>query len=148
LLGEHHDMHVLRSATASFRDRISASMFPGLEPGLGLVVRLVEEASLGAFERFRAIWGGTLGSRILSRTEELGRGLDSLPDPGEPQGSEPAQDSAKTSTRSHKEHGGHEGQVRSREEFLGQEHTNKVEFLPAPAGDPDSVAVLWNKNMP
>jgi CHAD domain-containing protein len=124
LLGEHHDMHVLLSATASFRDGISASKFPGLEPGLASVTRLLEEASLGAFERFQTIWAGNLGGRILARTEELGRALEEA-SPG-------TTSSAKASSRSSEgpeRHERHEGQSKSPEEFLAQQHTNEVQFI-------------------
>ena len=141
LLGEHHDMYVLLSATASFRDRISASKFPGLEPGLVTVIRLLEEASLAAFERFQAIWVGNLGNRVLVRTEELGRALEAPPGPIE-QPAEPESTSAETSSplasmaRGRLRHEGHEGQTESRPEFLAQQHTNEVQFVPARTTDP------------
>jgi CHAD domain-containing protein len=84
LLGEHHDMHVLAAAIASFRDGLVASRFPGLESGLDKVGRQADEAAAAAFERFESVWVGELGNRILARTEELGRALEAPPAPPEP----------------------------------------------------------------
>ena len=89
LLGEHHDMHVLASAVAALRSDGSGSSFAGLDAGLATVARLADEAALSAFERFQAIWGGELGSRILLRAEELGRALEAPPEV-ESRGASPA----------------------------------------------------------
>ena len=75
LLGEHHDMYVFSTAIASFREGVSASKFPGLEPGLATLARLSDEAGRVAFDQFQSVWGGELGSRILVRAEELGSSL-------------------------------------------------------------------------
>lgn len=81
LLGEHHDMHVLSSAVAALRTGVSSSSFAGLDAGLSTVARLADEAALAAFDRFQAIWGGELGNRILTRTDELGQLLEQGPQP-------------------------------------------------------------------
>ena len=86
LLGEHHDMHLFSSGIASFREGVSASKFPGLEPGLATLARLADEAAMSAFDRFHAVWGGESGERILSRVEELGRALEAPPSPSTPVG--------------------------------------------------------------
>jgi len=75
LLGEHHDMHVFAAAIASFRERVSAGKFSGVEPGLATLSRLADEAGRAAFDRFQSVWAGELGSRILARAEEIGNAL-------------------------------------------------------------------------
>jgi CHAD domain-containing protein len=75
LLGEHHDMHVLSVAIASFRNVISADKFPGLEPGLGSLARLADEAAGVAFQKFQDDWGGELGLPILGRADEVAESL-------------------------------------------------------------------------
>jgi len=75
LLGEHHDMHVFAAAIASFRERVSAGKFSGVEPGLATLSRLADEAGRATFDRFQSVWAGELGSRILARAEEIGNAL-------------------------------------------------------------------------
>jgi CHAD domain-containing protein len=139
LLGEHHDMHVLSAAIGALRGSVSSSKFAGLEPGLAALARLADESAAAAFDRFQAIWGGDHGSRILTRTEEFGRELETPREPAAPQASETMPDSAKTSTR---RHGGHGSESRSRGEFLGEPHTTDLSVE-----DPDSLGVLLNKDM-
>jgi CHAD domain-containing protein len=81
LLGEHHDMHVLSSAVATLRTGVSSSSFAGLDAGLSTVARLADEAAVAAFDRFHEMWGGELGNRILTRTDELGQLLEQGPQP-------------------------------------------------------------------
>jgi CHAD domain-containing protein len=78
LLGEHHDMHVLSAAVATLRSGLSASKFSGLEPGLGAVARLADEAAAAAFNRFHSVWAGDLGNRILARADELGQAMEEV----------------------------------------------------------------------
>jgi CHAD domain-containing protein len=84
LLGEHHDMHVLSSAVASLRSDGTSSSFSGLDVGLAAVARRADDAAAAAFGKFRSIWGGEAGSRILARADELGRRLESPPTSVEP----------------------------------------------------------------
>jgi hypothetical protein len=72
-------MYVLSSAVASLRAGVSGSTFAGLDAGLATVARLADEAALAAFDRFQAIWGGELGTRILARAGELGKALEEPP---------------------------------------------------------------------
>jgi CHAD domain-containing protein len=81
LLGEHHDMHVLSAAVASLRSGGTSGSFSGLDAGLAAVNRRANEAETAAFEKFQSIWGGEGGTRILARTDELGRALETPPVP-------------------------------------------------------------------
>jgi CHAD domain-containing protein len=147
LLGEHHDMHLLSGAIASLRRPVSTGKFPGVEPGLATLARLAQQAADSAFDRFHSVWGGDHGSRILARTEELGRQLESSPEPEAPQASEPVHDSAKALTRRHEgEQQEHEGQSRSRHELLVQQHTTEAQLMPS-AEEPNSTGVLLTKNI-
>jgi CHAD domain-containing protein len=75
LLGEHHDMHVLVAAIASARGGLSGdSAVTTLQPGLVRLEQLAMEHASGAFERFAALQE-ELRSRVLIRTEEVGRSL-------------------------------------------------------------------------
>jgi CHAD domain-containing protein len=80
LLGEHHDMHVLVAAIASARSGLSGDSGAAttLQPGLVRLERLAMEHADGAFERFRALQE-ELRSRVLIRTEEVGRSLQEDP---------------------------------------------------------------------
>lgn len=110
LLGEHHDMHVLSSAIAALRTKISTSSFSGLDPGLATVARLADEAAAAAFDRFNSIWGGESGNRILARAEDLGRALEQL------------QVASHEEVARHEEVASHESRVVSRaEQVRGQE---------------------------
>ena len=94
LLGEHHDMHLLSAAVASFRDGLSGSKFSGAEPGLVTLSRLAEDAAVAAFHRFQSIWGSEPGNPILARVEELGQWLEQEPVPVEPALRAPAAEEA------------------------------------------------------
>jgi CHAD domain-containing protein len=91
LLGEHHDMHVLSSAIASFRAGLASSKFSGLDSGLATLARLADETAASAFERFHTVWFGEPGNRILARAEELGQALQQGPAPIEPTLAPPAE---------------------------------------------------------
>jgi CHAD domain-containing protein len=75
LLGEYHDLHVLLASVASLRAGLSADDRGAVEPGLITVARHAEEGAAAAFQRFQEVWGGELGSRILTRADEVGSEL-------------------------------------------------------------------------
>ena len=75
LLGEHHDLHVLLAYVAALRSGLPADDREAVEPGLITLARHSEEGAAAAFQRFQQVWGGELGSRILTRAGELGTEL-------------------------------------------------------------------------
>lgn len=83
LLGEHHDLHVTRAYIASLRSGLSADDRGTLEPGLVTLAHHSEEGATAAFQRFQEVWGGELGSRILTRASELGSELVNKPGDGQ-----------------------------------------------------------------
>ncbi len=76
LLGEHHDMHILSGIMASLRSELSGTGAGRVEPGLATLVRLADQGTTAAFERFQSLWSEDMASGILTRAEELGRSLE------------------------------------------------------------------------